>query len=126
MLNHRPDRRDLDRRALQRAWAAERAASTAARSSDDPRLEWYHLERAHVLSQPMAMVHVRTHWAMLRFGVRARDGREVAGQLLRLVVAGPGSLSGHYPEGNTGGAAISALAVLPLPDDLAPLLRVGS
>jgi len=66
----------------------------------------------------MAVSHVRTHLAMLSYGVRARDRREVVGQLIRLVLAGPGSISGRYPEGNTGGAAISAFEVLPIPLDL--------
>ena len=117
---------DLDRDGLWRAWSAERAAARAARVSHDTAREWEHLERAHILSQPMAGAHVRTHVAMLGYGFRARDRHEVIGQLIRLVVAGPGSVSGRYPEGNTGGAAISALTVLPIPDDLLLLLRGGS
>jgi hypothetical protein len=46
----------------------------------------------------------------------------VVGQLLRLVVAGPGSLTGRYPVGNTGGADVSALAPMPIPEDLRPYL----
>jgi hypothetical protein len=63
------------------AWAAERSAARAARISGDTPTEWRHLERAHVLSQPMANWHVRTHLAMLSFGLRQRDGREIVGQL---------------------------------------------
>ena len=39
---------------------------------------------------------------MLRLAMRTRNRREVTGQLLRLVVAGPGSASGRHPKGNTG------------------------
>ena len=39
--------------------------SARARSIGDERGEWKHLERAHILSQPMAGPHVRTHVAML-------------------------------------------------------------
>ena len=62
---------------------------------------------------------------MLTYAIRAHDRREAFGQLIRLVVAGPGSLTGRYPVGNTGGAAISALAVLPIPDDLSDVLGVA-
>ena len=54
--------------------------------------------------------------------VRRRDGREIAGQLLRLLLAVPGSVSGRYPVGNTGGADVSAFSPMPVPDDLRPLL----
>jgi hypothetical protein len=103
---------------LAAAWAAERDAARAARRRGDQGAEWRHLERAHILSQPRALLHVRTHVAMLAAGIRRRDRREVLGQLLRLVVAGPGSLTGRYPAGNTGGADVSALAPMPIPDDL--------
>ena len=66
----------------------------------------------------MAGPHVRTHLAMLGVGVRRRRGREIVGQAVRLVVAGPGSWSGRYPVGNTGGADVSALRPMPVPDDL--------
>ena len=123
MINHdQPRTSTSDRDTLQRAWLAERAAARTARASRDAGGEWHHLERAHILSQPMAVAHVRTHLAMLIFGIRAHDRREVFGQLIRLALAGPGSLSGRYPIGNTGGAAISALTVLPIPDDLSALL----
>ena len=104
------------------AWSAERSAARAARARGDVAAEWQHLERAHILSQPKAVLHVRTHVAMLGAGIRRHDRREVLGQLLRLVVAGPGSLTGRYPVGNTGGADVNALTPMPIPDDLAAYL----
>ncbi|MGA5146963.1 DUF3703 domain-containing protein [Streptomyces griseoincarnatus] len=38
---------------------------------------------------------------MLRLALRERDLTEVLGQLVRLVVAAPGSAAGKYPDGNT-------------------------
>ena len=76
-----------------------------------------------MLSQPMAGPHVRTHVAMLGYALRHRDGREIVGQLLRVVVAGPGTWTGRYPVGNTGGANVSALKPMPIPDDLVPFLN---
>ena len=46
----------------------------------------------------------------------------MAGQLLRLILAVPGSVSGRYPVGNTGGADVSAFSPMAVPDDLRPLL----
>jgi Protein of unknown function (DUF3703) len=110
------------RTRLRAAWAAELAAARAARSSGDTSAEWTHLERAHILSQPIAGPHVRTHVAMFAAALRRRDGHELAGQLFRIVVAAPGSMTGKYPVGNTGGADVSAFAPMTIPADLQPLL----
>jgi Protein of unknown function (DUF3703) len=107
---------------LLEAWAHERTAGRAARQQADAQGEWRHLERAHVLSQPMALAHVRTHIAMLGYGLRHHDGREIVGQLARLAVAAPGTWTGRYPVGNTGGANVSALTPMPIPDDLQAIL----
>lgn len=114
--------RPHDKGPIRRACADERAAARCARAADDASGEWRHLERAHILSQPLATSHVRTHVAMLSYGVRHRDRREVAGQLARLLVAGPGSAMGRYPLGNTGGANVSAVKPMPIPVDLRAIL----
>jgi hypothetical protein len=54
--------------------------------------------------------------------LRRRDGRETVGQLARVLLAVPGSVSGRYPVGNTGGADVSAFRPMTVPDDLRPLL----
>jgi hypothetical protein len=112
-----------EREVLRSAWSDERAAARAARARGDVAAEWHHLERAHILSQPMAGPHVRTHLAMLGHGIRRRDRREVLGQAIRLVVAAPGSWTERYPVGNTGGADVSALQPMPIPEDLRALLE---
>ena|SRR6476661_1576516 len=111
------------RDALRTAWSSELDAARASRANGDRAGEWSHLERAHILSQPIAGAHVRTHVAMLAAAVRRRDARELAGQVFRVLVAAPGSLTGRYPVGNTGGADVSAFAPMPIPEDLRPLLR---
>jgi hypothetical protein len=114
---------DASRRStLRAAWSDERAAARSARARGDLAGEWKHLERAHILSQPMAGAHVRTHLAMLAYGCRQRAPREIVGQLARLVVAGPGSWTGRYPVGNTGGADVSAFQPMPIPEDLRSIL----
>jgi Protein of unknown function (DUF3703) len=82
-----------------------------------------HLERAHVLGQASTVHHVRVHWRMLCWGLRHRQAGEVAGQLLRLVGAITKTAIGLLPEGNTGGANVSAVKPMPVPGDLAEILR---
>lgn len=111
------------RRAQLRArWAQERTAARDARRGNELGDEWGHLERAHVLSQPLAIPHVRTHAAMLGYGLRHRDRREVVGQLVRMFVAAPGTLTRRYPVGNTGGANVVATRSMPIPADLEAFL----
>jgi hypothetical protein len=112
-----------DRKDLHERWTEERTAARAARQRTDLEGEWRHLERAHILSQPMAGPHVRTHIAMLGYGFRHRDRREIVGQLVRLVVAAPGTWTGRYPVGNTGGANVSAVKPMQIPDDLQAVLN---
>ncbi len=114
--------RPTDKQTIRRAWADELHAGRQARATGDSAAEWAHLERAHVLSQPLAIAHIRTHLAMLGHGIRHRDRHEIAGQLVRLLVAGPGSAIRRYPLGNTGGADVSAVVPMPVPADLQTVL----
>jgi hypothetical protein len=106
-----------------RAWTDEMRAARSARDQPDNAEEWAHLERAHILSQPSAWLHIRTHSAMLAAALRKRDRHEALGQVFRFAVAGPGSLTGRYPVGNTGGANVSAFEPMPIPDDLQIYLK---
>ena len=117
--------RAVQRDALREAWKVERAAARAARRRADHKLEWHHLERAHILSQPMVGPHVRTHAAMFGTALRRRDAKELVGQLARLVMAAPGSASGRYPLGNTGGADVSPFRPMPVPEEFRTLLGLG-
>ena len=84
---------------------------------------WSLLEDAHVLSQPWARMHVRAHGSMFVAAMAQRDVREVRGQLSRIAAAGPGSLSGRYPTGNTGRARVPATQPMPIRSDLAKMLE---
>ncbi|MEV4128335.1 DUF3703 domain-containing protein [Nocardia sp. NPDC049707] len=95
----------------------------AARSAADPAQRWTHLERAHILSQPDPWLHTGNHIAMLALAVRQRDRREALGQIVRIIVAAPGSLTGRYPEGNTGRTNVGLRQPMPTPPDLAALLH---
>ncbi len=98
------------------------AAAREARLRADWSECWQLLEDAHVLSQPWVWPHVRVHGHMLVTGWKARDVREVRGQVLRLLAGGPASAVGRYPVGNTGRARVSAIQPMPVRPDLAEIL----
>jgi hypothetical protein len=95
---------------------------TRAFARGDLDAAFVHFERAHILGQRFTWLHVRAHSAMFRVGWQRRDIREMSGQILRIVAA---SIMSRFwiPEGNTGGADVSALKPMPLPDDLRVLLE---
>ncbi len=104
---------------------ADRTAAREARAAGDHGEAWRLLERIHILSQPWPWPHLRSHLDMLRLAGRDRDRYEIAGQIVRLVVAGPGSATGRYPLGNTGRADVPATQPMPIPEDLAELLATS-
>lgn len=110
--------------AISERLTADLAAARDETKSGNEAAAWMLLEEAHVLSQPWAWPHIKVHFEMLALGWHTRDRREVTGQLLRIVMAGPGSLTGRYPEGNTGRASVPATQPMPVPDDLRTLLDV--
>ena len=96
--------------------------AAAAERQGEPNLAFHHLERAHVLGQAATREHVRTHWAMLLWGVRRRRLREVAGQVLRIVGAATKTAFGLVPLGNTGGSNVSPFRRLPIPIELQSII----
>lgn len=84
---------------------------------------WPALERAHVLGQADAYLHVQSHWWMLRCGVAQADAREIFGQLVRVALAAPASWLGRYPRGNTGRARVGLFQPMPIPADVDALLE---
>ncbi len=94
-------------------------AIASSRSAPDP---WPSLERAHIASQSWAWPHTRVHATMLQVAWRQRDRHETIGQLIRLVLAAPGSLANRYPPGNTGRTTMGLTEHGTIPDDLAALL----
>jgi hypothetical protein len=86
---------------------------------------WHHLERAHIIAQPYPIEHTVVHWRMLLFGIRTKNGREVLGQLPRLLVGGVKSFAGQIPVGNTGGANVPPLRPMPVPEELQAIIDQG-
>src|SRR5690606_11456340 len=79
---------------------------------------WRHLERAHVIGQSYPWEHSYAHWKMLLFGFTIKSPHEILGQIPRLLVGGVKSFVGKVPTGNTGGANIPPLRVLPIEADI--------
>jgi len=100
--------------AMQRADAAANAGDLDA--------AFAHLERAHILGQRSTWRHVRSHLGMWRIGWRRRDARELFGQATRIVAATLFSRI-WVPVGNTGGADVSAMRPMPVPEELRRLLE---
>lgn len=111
------------RSAIKTAFVTELKEADVQANRANYTLAWRHLERAHVLSQAWAIPHVRVHLLMLLHALRRRDGREVRGQMLRLLVAAPGSWLRRAPLGNTGGSDVGILTPMPIPDDLQRILQ---
>jgi hypothetical protein len=109
------------RAALDREWAA----ALEARTRGDFSNAFAHLERAHILSQRFTGAHVRTHLLMFGLGWRRRDQRELLGQVSRAIAAAVFSRI-WIPEGNTGGANVSAFRSMPVPDELREILGLPS
>ncbi len=102
----------------QQAFTQEMALARQAYQAKSYAVSFARLERAHILGQRYFYPHLITHAWMLRVGLRTRRWREVFGQLLRLLAVVPGFLFGWVPIGNTGGANVSALRPMPIPEDL--------
>ena len=103
--------------------AAEMAAYRSAVEAGDDDRAWHHLERVHIVSQSYLGPHLSSHGAMMGFAIRRRDWSEVLGQMVRIILAPLGSLTGRLPVGNTGRSNVSAFAPMPIPSDLAEALR---
>ena len=110
-------------REIRKAIVRNLTEAREARMFEDFHRCWTLLEDAHVLSQPWAWLHVRVHGSMFVAAIMQRDVREVWGQLSRIAVAGPGSLSGRYPTGNTGRARVPATKPMPIRPELAMMLE---
>lgn len=107
--------------SVRTAFRAEMAAGREAWRRGEVDAAYHHFERAHILGQRYVWPHTRSHWWLLRTGWRDGDGREVLGQLPRLLASLLFSRL-WVPLGNTGRARVSAFQPMPVPADLAAIL----
>ncbi len=101
---------------------AAMARAREARRQGDLARAYELLEEAHILGQHWIVPHLRSHWGMLHVSVLQFDVRELAGQLMRLVLVAPGTWLGRLPIGNTGRANVSAFQPMPIPERLQKLM----
>ena len=98
-------------------------AAYQADARGQPDVAFSHLEHAHILGQTSTVEHVRVHWHMLLWGIRQRNVQESLGQLLRIVGAAIGTAIGLTPQGNTGGTNVAPFKSMPIPPELAALIK---
>lgn len=82
------------------------------------KLAWHHLERAHILGQRYPFAHSAVHWQMLLFGIKIKSGKEILGQIPRLLFGGVKSFVGKVPVGNPGGANMPPLKPFAIDQEL--------
>lgn len=111
----------MKRPALREAYELEMGEAARLVATNDLDAAFSHLERAHVLGQRNTLAHVRAHWAMLLLALRRRDSREVRGQIGRILGAAFFTWL-WVPDGNTGGANVSAFERMEIAADLRRLL----
>lgn len=101
-------------------------AAKAHRARGDVPAAWAALERAHVLGQPRAWLHLVSHWHMATLALTTLDPRELAGQIARVALAAPSSALGVAPVGNDGRTASGAHTPMPVTPELhAKLVAAG-
>lgn len=102
---------------------SELEAASRAEAGGDLSESFRHFERAHVLAQQSTVQHVRVHWQMLQWGWRQGKAHEVLGQATRIIGAATKTVFGMVPTGNTGGANVSPVKPMPVPEDLAVIIQ---
>ena len=107
--------------ALRQAYELEMTEAARAGAANEFGAAFSHLERAHVLGQRNTFAHVRAHCVMLRLARTRRDSREVRGQIGRIIGAALFTWL-WVPDGNTGGANVSAFRRMEIAPDLRRIL----
>lgn len=113
---------NLNKARILVVYRQEMQLAVDARNKFDLALAFHHYERAHILSQRFTWPHINSHLGMLHIGFLRKDRREIFGQCIRVVAALVFSRL-WVPVGNTGGANVSALKPMPMPEDLKNLLE---
>lgn len=110
-------------KALQPFYQSELTKAAASLKKGHLMISWRHLERAHILGQLYPYQHTEVHWKMLCFGIKIKNGKEIIGQIPRLLFGGVKSFVGHIPVGNTGGANVPPLRPMEIPEDLQAIIN---
>lgn len=108
--------------AAEQAYRLEVKQAQQARHQQLWSQAWFHLERAHILGQHHFVLHLQSHWLMLKLAADQINWPEIRGQLLRIMLTPLGHLTGRLPLGNPGSSRYPVLQAQPVPDDLVHLL----
>jgi hypothetical protein len=84
---------------------------------------WISLERAHIFSQYYWRQHFYVHFVMLIYALQTLNLKEIIGQLPRMILAIPGSVSKNAPLGNTGRSNISMFKAQDIHSDVIDMLN---
>jgi len=107
---------------LKTAFRKEMATARTRYEAGELDQAFHHFERAHIIGQQSLTRHMVSHWWMFKIGIRKSDFREISGQTTRMLAVIPGYVFGWVPKGNTGGANVSPIKPMVIPQDLAPML----
>tara|TARA_R110000868_G_scaffold4211_6_gene26455 strand:- start:2437 stop:2814 length:378 start_codon:yes stop_codon:yes gene_type:complete len=105
-------------KSLKPYYQAELEKYQTAYSNGNLKSAWTHLERAHIIGQKYPYAHTFVHWKMLYFGIKIKSGKEIIGQIPRLIFGGVKSFVGKIPVGNPGGANVPPLKPFPIEKEL--------
>jgi len=86
---------------------------------------WNYLERAHIIGQKYPYAHTLVHWKMLQFGFKIKSGKEIFGQIPRLIFGGVKSFVGKIPVGNPGGTNVPPLKPFPIEKELQDIFVIA-
>ncbi|WP_298782355.1 DUF3703 domain-containing protein [uncultured Polaribacter sp.] len=78
---------------------------------------FYHFENAHILGQNHIVRHTISHYWMFIIGIKSKNGREIIGQFIRIIASLLFTLV-WVPKGNSGGANISPIKIMPIRKEL--------
>lgn len=110
------------KQALKQAFQQEMEKAQGFYQQSKFEQSFYHLERAHILGQSYIIPHILSHWWMLKLGFKLGNNKEIIGQIMRILASILFSRI-WVPKGNTGGANVSPIKPMPIPDDLNKLLN---
>ncbi len=83
----------------------------------EPAVAFYHFENAHILGQKHVCRHTISHYWMFVFGIKTNNGKEMIGQVFRMLASLLFTLI-WVPRGNTGGTNISPIKSIPVRKEL--------
>ena len=110
------------KKTIKEAFENEMNIAISEYGNGDFNLSFSHLERAHILGQSFVIAHTKSHWWMLKVGIRTNNIKEIIGQITRIIASIVFSKI-WVPLGNTGGANVSPIKPMPIPEDLKKILE---